>query len=215
MEVTTVSFRDFLTFIRISHFCITRRVEINSDGNVNFCLFSIFILSLYLHEFVFFIFYPFMASMFLHAKPPKTIRMHLRRDFNLLYVMLPNIRIPIPFFLAVRKYFTLFWKAYQNLQHQFKWTKVICLRNRWFPKKYKIKSFSYLSSLLILNLTLKNYCFNNLVDSWFNLTKKVRTIIFLTKKGKFWFIFLTVWSRSKDFISFKDYLQDYLQLLCH
>ena len=96
---------------------------------------------------VFFIFYPFMASMFLRAKPPKTIRMHLCRDFNLLYVMLLNIRIPIPFFLAVRKYFILFGKAYQNLQQQFQWTKVICLKNRWFPKKYKIKSFSYLSSL--------------------------------------------------------------------
>ena len=108
--------------------------------------------------------------MFLRAKPPKTIRMHLCRDFNLLYVMLPNIRIPIPFFLAVRKYFILFGKAYQNLQQQFQWTKVICLKNRWFPKKYKIKSFSYLSSLSILNLTPKNccfkicYCLNSILD---------------------------------------------------
>ena len=62
---------------------------------------------------VFFIFYPFMASMFLRAKPPKTIRMHLCRDFNLLYVMLLDIRIPIPFFLAVRKYFILLPAFYQ------------------------------------------------------------------------------------------------------
>ena len=95
-EVATVSFRDVLTFIRISHFCITRRVDINSDGNVNFCLFSISTLSYTFTSFFSFsiLSWPQFFSM---RNPPKTIKMHLRRDFNLLYVMLPNIRIPIPF----------------------------------------------------------------------------------------------------------------------
>ena len=95
-EVTTVSFRDVLTFIRISHFCITQRVDINSDGNVNFCLFSISTLSYTFTSFFSFsiLSWPQFFSM---RNPPKTIKMHLRRDFNLLYVMLPNIRIPIPF----------------------------------------------------------------------------------------------------------------------
>ena len=48
--------------------------------------------------------------MFLHAKPPKTIRMHLGRDFNLLYVTLPNIRIPISF-LSCEKIFYFIWKS--------------------------------------------------------------------------------------------------------
>ena len=145
----SISFRHFLTFIRISHFCITQRVEINSDGGrggqgkeckllfiFNFHFMLIERPTYTFTRYFFFIFYPFMASMFPHAKPPKTIRMHFRRDFNLLYVMLPNIRIPISF-LGCEKIFYFIRKSLSKSATT-------------IQIKYKTKSFSYLSSLLIL-----------------------------------------------------------------
>ena len=44
-------------------------------------------------------------------------------------------------------------------------------------------------------MILKIYLFH----WWFNSTRKMRTILSLTKAGKFWFIFLTVCSSSIDF----------------